>query len=419
MTYAKGDTRVTARANTNSDALNNGRSRRRRTAAGRSHGSIGLRRRSLLRLLWNEGRLCRLEIHELTGLNPNTVGTDIGALLRQGLIRECYAPKGRLGRPRVPLEIDVTNRHVVGLAVGPRRIEACRLNLRGNLIGRTLSREAVTADALVATSQRLIRKLANEESLGVGFSITGAIDAASRSLVSGSALRGQPPLFLGPISEAAGDRPVIVENDMHALAARWLLTHRAEAVENVLLVRIDDGELGAAILTEGHPLAGCVNGANELGHNRFHVETDRCYCGHSGCLERICSSAFLERLSPGAGPLRDRAARFDGHDAAIKTVIDYLAMGIANAANLLRPNRLVLVSELTRYAGFNDALVAAIRAHLLMSLVPRTRIDLWDQPTATSAETAGWLALANLYHLGWNAARSRTLANGDRDRHDL
>jgi hypothetical protein len=32
----------------------------------------------------------------------------------------------------------------------------------------------------------------------------------------------------------------------------------------------------------------------------------------------------------------------------------------------------------------------------------RERIDVWDQPAARSAETAGWLALASLYYEGWD-----------------
>ena len=42
-----------------------------------------------------------------------------------------------------------------------------------------------------------------------------------------------------------------------------------------------------------------------------------------------------------------------------------------------------------------------IRSRLLGELVNRVRFDLWDQPVANPAETAGWLALANLYYDGW------------------
>ena len=85
-------------------------------------------------------------------------------------------------------------------------------------------------------------------------------------------------------------------------------------------------------------------------------------------------------------------------------MLKYIAMGIANAINFVRPDRLVLVSPLMRYAPFADALQRAIRSLVLIELADRVRIDLWDQPAARSAETAGWLALASLYCEGWVGA---------------
>ena len=35
-------------------------------------------------------------------------------------------------------------------------------------------------------------------------------------------------------------------------------------------------------------------------------------------------------------------------------------------------------------------------------MVDRVRFDLWDEPGAGSAETAAWLAMAELLYGGWN-----------------
>jgi predicted NBD/HSP70 family sugar kinase len=145
---------------------------------------------------------------------------------------------------------------------------------------------------------------------------------------------------------------------------------------------------------------------------RFFVDTEVCYCGHPGCLERIVSTEFLRRRGVASGTLMEHAARFgsegeriNGNAAAAKAmgeVVDYLSAGLANAVNFIRPNRLVLASEMTRFPAFSDALLRATRARLLGQLVERVRIDLWDQVDSHSAETAGWLALASLYREGWN-----------------
>lgn len=384
---------------------------------------LDTRQRGILRLLWRGGRMSRWELHRRTGVNPNAVGVDVAALLNEGIIRECQSEVAGPGRPRIPLEIDPSVRHVVGLAISPGRVEAGGLSLRGNLLGRPLSRSISDPSKTIAGATALLRETLTDQTLAVGLSVTGFVDPAQRAILLSSSLVGQGTSSLQPLYDLAGDRPIILENNLHALAAWWLLVHQAESDEDVLLVSIGDGQMGAALLIEGRPNRGCATGANELGHMRFFVETEVCYCGHPGCLERVCSTEFLRRRGVSKGTLAEHAARFgvEGEDlngsgpadTVMAEILDYTAAGIANAVNFIRPNRLVIASELTRYPVFMDALLRSIRTRLLQELVKRVRIDQWDQADSHAAETAGWLALASLYREGWNdrtAAEAATTA---------
>jgi predicted NBD/HSP70 family sugar kinase len=352
--------------------------------------------------------MSRWELHRQTGVNPNAVGVDVAALLSQGFIRECQSEAAGPGRPRIPLEIDPTVRHVVGVAVTPGKVEAGRLSLRGNMLGRPISRTTTDPAKTIAAAQALLRESINDRTLAIGFTVTGFVDPQKRAILISSSFAGQTP-SLEPLYETAAELPLIVENNMHALAAWWMMVHQAEADEDVLLVSIGDGQMGAALLVEGRPNRGCAIGANEIGHMRFFVDTDVCYCGHPGCLERIASSEFLRRRGVTSGTLMEHASRFGSEKSgkntakkALAEVMDYLSAGLANAVNFARPNRLVVTSELTRFPVFSDALIRAIRSRLLAELVKRVRIELWDQADSHSAETAGWLALASLYREGWN-----------------
>ena len=142
---------------------------------------------------------------------------------------------------------------------------------------------------------------------------------------------------------------------------------------------------------------------------RYLADTARCYCGQTGCLERIFSSEYLRVIEggdtsdEGAGSktLMRRSARYEQGDEPLETLYGYLANGIVNVVNFIRPHRLVIVSELTRYPDVCNLLTRSIRSRLLGELVNRVRFDLWDQPVGNPAETAGWLALAGLYYDGW------------------
>jgi predicted NBD/HSP70 family sugar kinase len=376
--------------------------------------------RSVLHYLWREGARSRSGLHELTGVAPNRVGAAATGLMELGLVRECQARPSGGGRPRVPLEIDPGQRHVIGLTIWPGAVSAAKLNLQGNLVGKPVGRYVTGGtDRLVVAAAALLEKVRNDKALGVGVSMPGFYDPAARRALSGMMATQENPVSLSPLFDCAGGLPLVVENDMHALGARWLLTHRAEAGHDALLVNISDGALGAAVLIGGRPSRGCVSSANELGHMRYLADTARCYCGQAGCLERIFSSEYLRHIEEDTGridvdagldadgvPARDsllmrRSATYEQGDEALETLYGYLANGIVNVVNFMRPHRLVIVSELTRYPNVCDLLTRSIRSRLLGELINRVRFDLWDQPVGNPAETAGWLALANLYYDGW------------------
>src|SRR5581483_7013557 len=134
------------------------------------------RQRQLVRTLWEQGRLSRWQLHERTGLTPNGVGAVAEGLLETGLLRECAREAAGAGRPRTPLEIDPARRNAVGLAIAPGRVEACRVGLRGQPIGRNHSTAVRSATSMVSTAARTLKGAIDRETLAVGVSVTGFVD---------------------------------------------------------------------------------------------------------------------------------------------------------------------------------------------------------------------------------------------------
>src|SRR4051794_33945785 len=320
---------------------------------------VSPRESQFLTLIRGHGPLSRRELHVHTGLRPNTVGEVAGAMLERGLLREGAPDSAGPGRPRQPLEIDPTRRRVIGLAFEPGRVGACQVNLLGHRVGATAERAVAGPDQLVAAACALIGDIGTDRALAIGISATGFVDPATQSILTSSATMRRSPTRIGAVYDAAGQCPVLLENDMHARAAWWLLNQGAEhaAGEDVLLIDLRDGAIGAALLVNGRPNRGCIIGGNELGHTRFFVDTELCYCGQKGCLERICSTAFLRRLTGDKkADLYERLAQFDPANAALQQITDLLAMGIANAINFIRPNRVVLTGQVTQSLPFYNQL---------------------------------------------------------------
>lgn len=400
---------------------------------------IERRQQQVLQTLWARPRLSRWEIHEQTGFSPNAVGVTADAMLRLGLIREC-APEAtatRTGRPRIPLEIDPSNRNVLGLALVPGRADVARLGLTGIPLDCCASTAVASPAGLVDAAAALLADHITPETLAVGITSTGFIDPEHHSILFSSALPGRGVETLAPIFQAAGDLPAVLGNDMHAMAAWWLLTHQSKQNQDVLLVKFTDGRFGSAVLIDGRPNRGCVTGGNELGHTRLPVETERCFCGQIGCLERVVSTEFLHLHDAARersvstndansnlqsfGTLAERAEAFQagGADPSLDRMMTLLATALSNAINFLRPHQLVLVSPLMRNVDFAEALIQQIESLILPGLAGRVSVEPWQQGAGDSssmpsddpqswAANAGWLAMAELFHGGWDAARQRS-----------
>ena len=360
--------------------------------------SLTPRQKRILQLLWPERALSRRDVQRELGVHPNLIGEDIGVLLEQRLVREGDTTANGRGRPGIPLRIDDVSRHVIGIAISPDGVELSKVNLLGHPIGTTQTIQADDAKTLIPRTAAMLRKQISPDTLAVGVSATGVVDPVTHTLVLSSSIPQATGTSLAPLYTAAGDTPVLVQNDMHALAARWLLSDRAASDQDVLLILLEDGRLGSAMLIGGVPNQGCTIGANEIGHSRFPVDTPLCYCGQKGCLERIFSSQQLVKLQPKSPGRSLGDELLHGHkpSKAGEEIEHQLWAGIANAANFVRPHRVVMVGSFSQDDAFFSRFTSGVQSLLLRGLSDRTRIERWTLPAMTWGEVASWVALVDL-----------------------
>ncbi len=357
----------------------------------------------MMSALFRRGPMSRVELHQVTDLHPNTVGRLTGQLIQQGLVRSCgtQAGAGGRGRPKEPLEIDPDKRCVLGIALLPGKVQALRMNLLGHWLEQPHEIEIPQAGQLVNRLAGGLRKWLNDRVVAVALSIPGFVDPQHRQILFSSTVPDQSHVDLSPIFELVGDRPVLMDNDLHALGAHWLLTQEDGVKQDVLLVSLGDGAVGASVMIQGQANPGCILAGNEIGHMRLNVPTRRCYCGGIGCLERVFSSAFLQDVDE--APNRNLARclhPYQQHFPGVKQLTELVGLGLANAVNLIRPHRLVLAGTAAGWAEFHTPLIQAVQNQLLPELGKRVRIDWWAGGAACAAESAGWLALRSLLVAG-------------------
>lgn len=391
---------------------------------------------AVLRTLGQHGACSRAQLHRETGLRSTTISGVIEAMLAAGLLEEggTAAAAQRFGgesrgRPAVLLQPRPDGPSVLGLSLRPRRVEVARVNLRGEVVGRPRSRRVSEPRHIARAGATLLEQADADPTLAIGVSSTGLVDEGDMKLLFSSAAPSSPGLSLGPILSVVGSRPIALENDTQAFADRWRLTHPEAASETTLLVQVEDGAVGAAWMPGGQPAdAGCVRGANELGHVQVAAglpDAPRCYCGQRRCVERVFSSAMLSRLSGTRRrlPAALRAWLSDGKRVseaggavepairdALRAMVEGLAEAVAAIVNFTRPHRVVwsTLGPIVPVLGvLARPLEAAVAGRLLPVLRERVRFEAWSCRAdaadggrgvdADAAVTAAHLALAMLH----------------------
>jgi len=205
--------------------------------------------------------------------------------------------------------------------------------------------------------------------VGVGVSFGGPVEADGRTVRRSMHVPGWDHLPLADRLERELGVPALVANDADAAAlAEWRFG-AGRGVRHLLYLTISTG-IGGGVIVDGRLHRGERAWAGEVGHIPLKPGGPPCPCGSDGCLESLASglsvaraarallqarphgASMLSALPPERITARDVAAAAMQGDPLARAVWDeamgWLGLGIAAAANLLNPGRVVLGGGLTR-----------------------------------------------------------------------
>ncbi|MFD7699385.1 ROK family protein [Streptomyces caelestis] len=287
----------------------------------------------VLRSVLEHGPVARSTIARLTGLSPAAVTDHCARLTRLGLVREAAAPRrsGGVGRPHLPVDVDVSRLVVGGVHVSVPYTTVALLDPRGRVLTeRRLRHEgtepsrvlARAADALTA----LLDRVPEARPLGVGFAAGGWVDRQAGTVVEHPLLGWREV----PVREVLGAHtglPVHVDGHARALVDAERLFGRAARGSRSALHLFVGNMVDAAFATHDEVHHGPRSQAGAIAHLPIAGGTEPCPCGRTGCLQVELSERTLCRRAREAGVT-------DGADPA--HLVDAAAAGRPAAVRLLR-----------------------------------------------------------------------------------
>jgi predicted NBD/HSP70 family sugar kinase len=246
-----------------------------------------------------------------------------------------------------------------GIDLGGTKIECAVLESSDNM--NVLIRKRIPTEAdkgyehIISQIKKLVDLVADE--LGerpqkIGFATPGVLDPATKTMKNCNTvcMNGNP---MNKDLEAVLGIPVKLANDANCFALAEALMGAGKDypdAEVVFGVIMGTG-VGGGLVVHGKVIGGQHGIGGEWGHNILEENGEPCYCGKSGCVEKVIAGPALEKYyADNAGTPLKLKEILERHEAGIDPVatatierlLEYFGRAISTLTNVLDPNLIVI-----------------------------------------------------------------------------
>ncbi|MCA9839200.1 MAG: ROK family transcriptional regulator [Trueperaceae bacterium] len=272
-----------------------------------THSSSGrdairtLNRRAVLSAIHQHGQVSRIDLAAELELSPSALTIITSEFIEAGLVFEAHTGSSTsVGRKPILLEINYDQAFVIGVKVSNSYITTALTNLNASVVAwstepvKELKPEAIAQQIDVAYKQLLkSHKIPLEKVVGLGLGLPGIVEPGSE-YYRYSALFGWRDVPLKQVLETQLGLPVLVDNDVNALAAAEAWFGSGQNHDSFLVLTLGRG-VGLGIVMNGQVYRGPKGGAGEFGHVTLFPEGELCSCGKRGCIEAYLADEALLR----------------------------------------------------------------------------------------------------------------------------
>jgi glucokinase-like ROK family protein len=323
----------------------------------------------ILKSVWKDDGISRLDISRLTGLSKATVSRLIDSLIQDKLLTEYTSVSNGKGRPIKPVHFNGKSHFLIGIDLGTTYIRGVLTDLSFETIKEI---EVVTEshkepEYILNKVVQVILNLANtnlidsSRIIGVGLAVAGIINM-STGIVEYSPAFNWRNIELRRFLQSHVPFPVYFDNVSRAMALGEIAFGTGSKFNDLICINVGYG-IGAGIVIGGKLFYGTDGMAGEFGH--LPVKGDEeifCTCGKKNCLTAYASgdaiaqrarlallkdeSSILNKISFNeieAKDVAEAAMRGDALSIVVfSEAMGYLGRAIAGLLNIFNPQAIIL-----------------------------------------------------------------------------
>jgi glucokinase len=315
----------------------------------------------------------------------------------------------------------MTEKWIVGVDLGGTTTKLAFINTYGEIVhkweiitDKTNDGKNIIINIAKAIDQRLQEiDLTKEKLIGIGMGAPGPVDTRSGVIYNAVNLGWKNHFPLRDMLEVETSLPAVIDNDANCAALGEMWKGAGNGAKDLVCITLGTG-VGGGVIANGQIVQGISGAAGEIGHiTSIPVNGALCNCGKTGCLETIASATGIVRIATDKlknvteiGELKKIFQKegivsaknvFDcarNGDKIATGVIDevsfYLGLALANIANTLNPEKMVLGGGVSK-AG--EVLLNPIKENFNKYSFPRVK-ESTDITIATLGNDAGVIGAA-------------------------
>lgn len=350
---------------------------------GYNFGNVKVNNRSaLLNLLNEQGAMSRKDLAEALGLTPAAVTSICSELLAAGILTEegTMREERRVGRKKVMVGINYIYRYALAISIELVSTTITVSDLKGDyhmskqiptlvdVSSESFLEQVAQVGLQLLQSQNIPEKMI----LGVGVSVPGPVDRETGVSCQAYGL-WKKPVPIRACLEKYFTCPVLVDNNIHAIAKAEMIYGCGRRHDNLLFLKWGPGVGGALVIRDQLYESNCFKEC-EIGHVKIEENGMRCHCGRTGCLEtRVSVPAILDEVrkncTPETMPLvykkiqgeqeritgNDMSAWYVPEDPGLQRIIDekirLLTRVLGNVITIFAPDHVLLLGPMFDLPG--------------------------------------------------------------------
>ncbi len=247
--------------------------------------------------------ITRAELARLTGFSKSTISQHVETLLATGFVTESVRKTSARKKRSCSLTLNNECGYIIAIDLGVTSLNVGICNIFGEpLLVEDIEDIEVTQEPnkiltiAITCAYRLIHKLNSEKErriLGVGMGIPAPLEFLTGKPVSPPILYAWDGFPVKDYLEEAFGVPAYVDNDVNIMALAENCLGCAQNDRNFLYIKLGTG-IGCGIVSNGMIYRGANGCAGDIGHICVNHSDVRCYCGKTGCLERVAGGAAVK-----------------------------------------------------------------------------------------------------------------------------